>query len=77
MRDGINLMKAGHPVVVFVYDNFERAARAQAKGLGAADLRIYVYPQYKPGGVSSVLEEQKAAQAAEEFPQLLLKRPVP
>lgn len=71
MRDGISLSKAGHPVVVFVYDNFERAARAQAKGLGVPDLRLYVYPQYKPGDVSAAEEESKAATAAKEFPKLL------
>lgn len=73
MRDGFNFSKAGHPVVVFVYDNFERAARAQAKALGVPDLRIYVYPQYQPGGDSLSLEQAKAAKAAEEFPGLLLE----
>ena len=70
MRDGIILAKAGHPVVVFVYDNFERAARAQARGLGLPDLRIYVYPQYKPGDPLPP-EAAKALQAAAEFPRLL------
>lgn len=74
MRDGITLTRTGHPVVVFVQDHFERAARAQAKKLGVPDLRIYVYPQYQPGGVSPVLEEKKAVKAAVEFPALLLKR---
>lgn len=73
MRDGIALARAGHPVVVFVQDHFERAARAQAKKLGVSDLRIYVYPQYQPGGVSAVLEEEKAVKAAAEFPRLLLR----
>ena len=70
MRDGITLTKAGHPVVVFVYDNFERAARAQARGLGIPDLRIFVYPQYKPGDPLSP-EVAKALKAAAEFPALL------
>jgi hypothetical protein len=70
VRDGISLAKAGHPVVVFVYDNFERAARAQARGLGVPDLRIYVYPQYKPGDPLPP-ETEKALQAAVEFPRLL------
>ncbi len=70
MRDGITLAKAGLPVVVFVYDNFERAARAQARGLGLPDLRIYVYPQYKPGEPLPP-EAAKALKAAAEFPRLL------
>jgi len=72
VRDGINLTKAGHPVVVFVYDHFERAARAQARGLGVPHLRFYVYPQYKPGGLSSSVEEEKAVKAVAEFPPLLV-----
>ncbi|MBI3067809.1 MAG: hypothetical protein HYY79_02685 [Betaproteobacteria bacterium] len=71
MRDGITLSRAGHPVVVFVHDNFERAARAQAAGLRLPDLRIYVYPQYKPGDPLS-LEAGKAVRAVEEFPKLLM-----
>jgi len=70
VRDGIALTKAGHPVVVFVYDNFARAARAQANGLGVPDLRIYVYPQYKPGDPLPP-EADKAAKAAAEFPALI------
>ena len=70
MRDGIALSRAGHPVVVFVHDSFERAARAQAAGLRLPDLRIYVYPQYKPGESLSQ-EAAKAARAVEEFPKLL------
>ena len=70
MRDGIALTQLGHPAVVFVYDNFERAARAQATALGAADLRIHVYPQYKPGDPLPP-EALKAAHAAQTFTQLL------
>ncbi|MBI3069095.1 MAG: hypothetical protein HYY79_09560 [Betaproteobacteria bacterium] len=70
MRDGITLAKAGHPAVVLVYDNFERAARAQAKALGMPDLRIYVYPQYQPGDPLPP-EAAKAVKAAEEVPALL------
>ncbi len=69
-QGGINLTKAGLPVMVFVYDNFERAARAQAKGLGVPDLRFYVYPQYTPGPDSLRDEESKASQAATDFAQL-------
>lgn len=74
MRDGINLTRAGHPAIVFVYDNFERVARAQAGILGASDLRFYVYPQYQPGGDTRPVEEQKGATAAAAFSELLLER---
>ena len=70
MRDGIALTKAGHPVVVFVHDNFERAARAQAAALGVADLRLYVYPHYEPGD-DLALEADKALRAVAELPDLL------
>ena len=74
MRDGIALARLGHPAVVFVYDNFERAARAQAAALGMPSLRIFAYPQYKPGDPLPP-EGRKAAQAAQGFPQMLLGRP--
>lgn len=70
MRDGITLARAGHPVIVFVHDRFEKAARAQAAGLRISDLRIYVYPQYKPGDHLAD-EANKALRAVEEFPKLL------
>ena len=70
MRDGIALARLGHPAVVFVYDNFERAARAQATALGAPSLRIFAYPQYKPGDPLPP-EAAKAANAAENFQHLL------
>lgn len=71
MRDAISITKAGVPVVLFVHTPFERAARAQATGQGAPDLRIYAYPQFNTGGVSRTDEEEKARKAAEEFPGLL------
>ena len=74
MRDGVNLAKAGHPAVVFVYDNFERVARAQASVLGVPELRFYVYAQYQPGGDSLPVEEAKGATAAEAFAGLLLEQ---
>ncbi len=70
MRDGIALARAGHPVVGFVHDRFEQAARAQAAGLRINDLRLYVYPQYQPGD-SLEGEARKALQAAADFPRLL------
>jgi hypothetical protein len=70
VRDGITLAKLGHPAVVFVHDNFERAARAQAAMLGVPDLEICVYPQFKPGDPPSG-EPDKAARAAVDFQSLL------
>ena len=52
--------------MVYVHDFFERAARAQAKALGLPDLRIYVYPQPKPGDPEEI-EKKKALKAAEEL----------
>lgn len=72
MRDAINVSKAGRPAVLFVYNHFEKAARAQATGLGVADLKIYVFPQYKPGEAYSPEEANKAIKAADDFPSLLL-----
>jgi hypothetical protein len=45
VRGVINVSRNGHPVVLFVYNHFEHAARAQANGLGAPELKIYVFPQ--------------------------------
>lgn len=70
MRDGITLAKAGHPVVVFVHDNFERAARAQAAALGLAELPILVYQHYSPTDPDRV-EAEKAGKAAMAFPKML------
>jgi hypothetical protein len=72
VRDGISLVKAGVPAVVFVYDNFEAVARAQAKALGVPDLRLHVFPQYVPGASASAEEEQKAVAAAAEFSALFV-----
>ena len=73
MRDGIALRKSGHPTLVLVHDVFERAARAQATALGMPDLRIYVFPQYRPTEPDEV-EAAKAAQAAEALASALLQR---
>lgn len=74
MRDAINLNRAGHPTVIFVFDAFERSARAQAQALGVADLPIYAYRQFEPGAASSAApEEMKAVQAARAFQSLLVK----
>jgi hypothetical protein len=74
VRDGISLATAGHPVMVFVHDHFELAARAHARGLGVPDLKLYVFPPVKPGPSSSALEAEQAARAARELPELLLQR---
>ena len=73
MRDGIALSKTGHPTVVFVHDCFERAAKAQAGALGMPDLKIYVFPQNRPG-TPEAEEATKAEVAAREFPALLEHR---
>ena len=65
-------MKAGKPVIVFTHDRFERAARAQATGLGMADLRLYVYPQFEVANLQSSVEEEKALKAVAEFPKLIV-----
>ena len=57
-------------MVVFVHDNFERAARAQAAALGIPELPILVYPQYSPVEPEKA-EEQKAVKAARAFPKML------
>ena len=75
MRDGIEVLKAGKPVIVFTHDRFERAARAQAKGLGVADLRLYVYPQFAVGNLQNEVEREKALKAVEEFPDLIIGGP--
>ena len=75
MRDGIFFTKAGLPTLVFVHDFFERAARAQAKGLGVGDLRLYVYPQFAVGNLQNEVEREKALKAVEEFPNLIVGGP--
>ena len=75
MRDGIEVLKAGKPVIVFTHDRFERAARAQAKGLGVGDLRLYVYPQFAVGNLQNEVEREKALKAVEEFPDLIIGGP--
>jgi len=56
--------------VVFVHDNFERAARAQASALGVPDLRLLVFPHFEPGDDPNH-EVEKALKAAGEVPNLL------
>ncbi len=64
------MMRAGRQAVVFVNPAFERAARTQAKVAGVPELKIYVYPQYKPGSFDHAVEAEKARRAAAEFPAL-------
>ena len=42
------------------------------KGLGVEDLKIYVFPQYKPGEAYSPEEAKKAVTAADELQKILL-----
>jgi hypothetical protein len=72
VRDGVFFAKAGHPTLVFVHDNFEKAARAQAKALGLPDLDIYVYPQNKPGDFAAE-ERHKGMLAANALVPRLLR----
>ena len=71
MRDGIALKSAGHPALILVHEVFEQAAHAQATALGMPDLRIYVYPQHRPGEPDEI-EIEKAARAAEALDSNLL-----
>jgi hypothetical protein len=74
VRDGVTLASAGHPVVVFVHDHFERAARAHATGLGLPNLNLYVFSPPQPGGSSATYEIEQAAQAVRECARMLLHR---
>lgn len=49
MRDGIELVRQGHPVLVVVQRVFEAAAHAQAASLGVPDLPIHAIPDPRPG----------------------------
>lgn len=70
MRDGVFLSRAGHPTVVVVNDSFGHAAKAQAKALGLPELRIYVYPQHKPGELGDA-ETAKGVKAASDILKML------
>lgn len=73
MRDGIALSKAGHPVVILVHDSFERAARAQATGLGFPDIKIYAFSQFQTEGPAlRESEDEKAVVVVAKIPALLL-----
>jgi hypothetical protein len=49
VSDGYWISKLGRPVVVIVQQIFERAAKTQARILGAADLPVCAYPATPPG----------------------------
>lgn len=72
MRDAANISKSGRPVILFVHDKFERAARTQASGLGVPDMKIYVFPQYAPGMATSPEEARKGEAAVDEVSKLLI-----
>ena len=61
MRDGINLERAGVPAIVISHDVFEKAAQAQSKALGLAELRLIVYDQ--PKGEAEDVEGATAARS--------------
>ena len=61
MRDGINLERAGVPALVISHHGFEKAAQAQSKALGLADLRLIVYNQ--PKGEAEDVEGAAAARS--------------
>jgi hypothetical protein len=67
VRDGINLEIAGVPAIVVSHDVFEKAARAQSRALGLADLRLIVFPQ--PEGEHE--EAEGAASARRVVDQLM------
>ena len=72
MRDGIALSKAGHPVIVLVHESFERAARAQATGLGYPNLKLYKFSQpQQEGATDRESEGEKAVAAVEAIATLL------
>ena len=55
------------PAIVISHDIFEKAARAQSKALGLADLRLIVFPQ--PEGEQEEMEG--AASARQVVDQLI------
>jgi hypothetical protein len=61
VRDGINLERASVPALVISHDVFEKAAQAQSKALGLADLRLIVYKQ--PEGKAEDVEGAAAARS--------------
>lgn len=49
MHDAAAFERTGLPTVTVSHDNFEAAARAQARGLGLPDLPLAVFPRPQPG----------------------------
>ncbi len=60
MHDAIALEKRGIPTTVVVHDNFERAARTQARTMGLPDLPLAVMPRPRV----TWTEDQKRAELA-------------
>ena len=60
MHDATALEKRGIPTTVVVHDNFERAARTQARTMGLPDLPLAVMPRPRV----TWTEEQKWAELA-------------
>lgn len=70
MRDAVAVYKRKTPVVLVAHDKFEKAARLQAKALGAADLPILVIPQPMPYDAKEV-EAKKGQHAVQDLKRLL------
>jgi hypothetical protein len=60
--DASALEKRGIPTVTVVWDNFEAAARTQAKLQGVPDLELVVIPHRKGGETED--DQRRKAQAA-------------
>jgi hypothetical protein len=71
VSDGYWISKQGRPVVVVVQKVFERAARSQARALGAANLPVCSYPATPLGADVGAV----AAQLADDIIGIL-RRPV-
>jgi len=62
--DATALEKRGVPTVTIVWDNFENAARTQARLQGVPDLRLVVIP-HRHGGETDDDQRRKAEAALE------------
>ncbi len=73
MLDSAALEKRGVHTVTIVWDNFEKAARAQARVQGVPDLELVVIP-HRVGGQSADDQRAKAEVALPEIVSRLVKR---
>jgi len=70
--DSAALEKRGVHTVTIVWDNFEKAARAQARVQGVPDLKLVVIP-HRTGGQSAEDQRDKADAALPEIVNGLVK----